>query len=383
MRLLQLCFCLFIGFAPLSLSAQVDPAETKQIFRELRALNGTWFMPTDRGDRLEIWSRANDSTLVGKAVRIKPENGDTVTLEVLRLELRNSTITYIAIARGQNKNEPVPFVLTNADYEGYVFENPSHDDPQKIRYRLLGNRELQVNTEGKRGSRNVNNEFVFEREFAPGSVQFRLRAGGNMHNIRATGNFPKDDMGNAPKFGWKPSWEIGTGVAFKGRGGFINVNVELNLIGRSAHAISSFAAIDDTIFTLYKRDLTYNTVWLGLAVLPEITLRRDGRLSIIAGPYFSRLMISGGKGVQEPKENKLYKANTDFKKSELGLIAGLQYKLNFGKKDVDGVLGLRTNLGLSDIDNLYTRYSKNKALSNGRISFLGVSLYYSVNLLKL
>lgn len=383
MRLFRLFICLLFGFTPLFLSAQIDPQDAKQIFRELRALNGTWFMPTDRGDRLEIWSRANDSTLTGKAVRIKPENGDTVTLELLRIELRNNAVNYITIARGQNKNEPVSYLLTTADYDGYVFENPQHDDPQKIRYRLLGNRELQINTEGKRGTRTVTNEYVFEREFAPGAVQFRVRAGANMHNIRATGNFPKDDQGNPPAFGWKPAWEVGTGVMFKGRGGFINVNVELNLTGRSAHAKSGFTVIDDTLYTVYKRDLTYNSIWLGLTVAPEITLKRDGRLSLIAGPYFGRLISSGGKGTQEPQDNKLFKANNDFKKSELGLVAGLQCKVNFGKKDLDGVLGLRANLGLSDIDNLYTRYSDNKALSNGRISFLGASLYYGINLLKL
>ena len=115
-------------------------------FRELRrGLEGTWFMPTDRGDRLEIWWKEDDQTLAGKNVRIKPENGDTVLLERLRIELRDTNITYIAIARGQNSNMPVSFLLTEIDEEGFfVFSNPEHDDPQTIRYLLLGNREMQV-----------------------------------------------------------------------------------------------------------------------------------------------------------------------------------------------------------------------------------------------
>src|SRR5262245_17016214 len=91
--------------------AQIDDPEAA--FRELRrGLEGTWFMPTDRGDRLEIWWLEDKQTLVGKDVRIKPENGDTVLLEKLRIELRDTTVTYIAIARNQNSNMPVPFVLT-------------------------------------------------------------------------------------------------------------------------------------------------------------------------------------------------------------------------------------------------------------------------------
>jgi hypothetical protein len=363
--------------------AQIYAEDVKPIFRELRALSGTWFMPTDRGDRLEIWSIANDSTLVGKTVRIKPETGDTVTLELLRLEKRDTVITFITIARGQNKTEPVPFVLTSAEYEGYIFENPNHDDPQKIKYRLLGNRELQVNTEGKKGNRPVTNEYVYEREFSPSTMQFRLRGGMNYHNLRGTGYFPKDDLGNAPQFGWKPGWEVGAGVTFKGRGGFISVNIEMNLIGRYASAVSGFTAIKDTTVTTYVRNLTYKTTWINIAFIPEITLRRDGRFSIIAGPYVGRLLSSRGKGELKPIENKKYNSNNDFKKTEIGLIGGIQYKLKTGKKDLDSVIGIRANLGLSDIDNLYTRYSDNAALSNGRISFIGASLYYSVNLLKL
>ncbi len=36
----------------------------------------------------------------------------------------------------KNQNQPVTYHLTVADYDGYLFENPEHDDPQKIRYLL-------------------------------------------------------------------------------------------------------------------------------------------------------------------------------------------------------------------------------------------------------
>lgn len=386
MFFLRNLFCAALFLMPVFLSAQIEPGDAKYIFRELRVLDGTWFMPTDRGDRLEIWRVADDSTLIGRTIRIKPENGDTVTLENLRIELRGDTVTYVAIARGQNNNQPVRFVLTNADYEGYLFENPAHDDPQKIRYRLLGRRELQVTTEGKKGTRTIKNEFVFEREFAPGAMQFRVRGGINAQNLRKTGYFLTD---KGPEFAWRPGWELGAQATFKGRGGFITMNIELNLTSRHAHAVSEFARVykgtmgqDSAVF--YKRDLTYGTTWLGLALLPEITLKRDGKLSVLAGPYLGRLVSSHAKGLEEPaNENKLFKANNDFKKTELGLVLGLQYKMNFGKKDLDGILGIRGNLGLSNIDNLYPRGIQSTALANGQISFIGAALYYSINLLKL
>lgn len=364
---------------PVQAFSQIFADEARGIFRELRDLDGTWFMPTDRGDRLEAWEILDDSTYVGRGMRIKPENGDTVTLETLRIELRDTTITYYAVVRGQNQNKPVPFRMTTADYDGYLFENPAHDDPQKIRYRLLGKREMQVYTEGKRNGRTVTQEYVFEREFTPGAVEFRLKLGVNYNTIRKTGYFRAVSEADKPVFGGKPGWDIGTQVSFKGRGGFITINGELGLLGRYATATSKFVAD-----TLYERDVTYNSIWLTLAVVPEITFRRDGRLSIMAGPYLGVLVGNRAKGLVAPAGNdQLFDTNNDFKKTDIGLTGGLQYKLNFGKKDIGGILGIRANLGLSNIDNLYDRNCPTPSLCNGRIGFLGATAYYSVNLLKL
>ena len=125
MRLRQYLFLPFFALLPVIASAQIEDAE--YIFRELGALEGVWFMPTDRGDRLEIWRVLDDSTMSARGLRIKPENGDTVTLETIRLELRGSSITYNVTVRGQNNNKPVPFEMTLADEEGYLLENPAPD----------------------------------------------------------------------------------------------------------------------------------------------------------------------------------------------------------------------------------------------------------------
>jgi len=379
---------LFSAFVLLSdfVSAQIEYPE--DAFRELRrGLEGTWFLPTDRGDRLEIWWKEDDQTLAGKSVRIKPENGDTVLLDRLRLELRDTTVTYIIIPRSNQSNkEPVSFALTEIDEAGFfVFSNPKNDDPQKIRYLLLGNREMQVETISKRNGREVKQEFVFEREFTPGAVEFRLRAGINAHSMNGTRGLIQNF--EPPKFGWKPGWEIGMQARFKGQGGFITINTELSAVGRRPSVKSEFSVdLDTTPFILnYKRDLTYNSIWLVASIMPELTFRRDGRLSLLAGPYYGRLVGLSGKGIQIPEEkDKLFKVNNDFKKNDFGLQIGFQYKLNFGKKDLGGLLGIRATYGLSNLDNLYTRVCEdNPALCNGQVSFLGASLYYSVNLLKL
>jgi Domain of unknown function (DUF6265) len=145
--------------SPLVTKAQEFNPE--RAFNDLKTIKGVWFMPTDRGDRLEIWTVVDDSTMTGRSVRIKPEDGDSVLLETLKLTLRDTNIVYSATVRGQNANKPVDYKLTEAWRDEFVFSNPKHDDPQIIRYILLGNRELQVTTEGKKNNRTVTREFIF------------------------------------------------------------------------------------------------------------------------------------------------------------------------------------------------------------------------------
>ncbi len=373
---------------PLALKAQIE--EAPQIFRELRVLDGVWFMAQDRGDRLEIWKLENDSTLSGREVRIKAEDGDTVLLKSMRIERRGDTIVYYLTLRGLNNNRPLPYELVLADREGYWFENTEQDNPQRIRYRLLGRRELQVYLEGKRGNRTVTEEFVFEREFTPPSAEFRLRGGLNAFTIRATGNFPSSDnvdfVTRNPQVAPAPSWELGSQLRLKGAGSFLIVNLELGLMGKAARSKASFTAFTDTGVIQYFRDVRYQHVWLLLAAVPEVSLRREGSWSLMAGPYYGRLLFSGASGEEKPVvEDELFDTNNDFKRNDFGLLGGIQYRFpsKNDNKDIGSTLGLRLSLGLSDLDALYSRHCRDRAFCNGRISLQGISLYYSFNLLAL
>jgi Outer membrane protein beta-barrel domain/Domain of unknown function (DUF6265) len=371
---LFLLLCLFSS----ALKAQIEDPE--EAFDAMRRLEGTWFMATDRGDRLETWRIVDDSTMQGRGFRIRADNGDTVTLETIQLLLRDQKITYRVIARGQNNEQAIVFDLTSAYIDEFIFENPKHDDPQKIQYNLLGNREIQVKTEGKRGNRKVSNEYVFEREFTPAGVAFRVRGGVNAYNLRDNGRFSLDE---GPDFSPRPGWELGLQFALQGRGAFFTLNFELNLIGKFAHANSRFTDFTDTSSINYVRDVTYNTTWLQLAFVPELALGRFNKLSVAVGPYYARQLFNSTSGTVEPgPDSKLFDTTNDFKRNDFGLLAGVLYKMNFGKKDLDGHLGLRANLGLADLDNLYIRSCNNSNLCNGRVSLSGVSLYYSMNISK-
>jgi hypothetical protein len=369
-----ICFALFL---PVAISAQkFDP---QYAFEDIKTIKGVWFMPTDRGDRLEIWEIVDDSTMTGRALRIKQEDGDTVLLEALKLTLRDTNIVYTVVVRGQNANKPIEFKLIEAYRDEFVFANPRHDDPQIIRYVLLGNREMQVTTEGKKNNRTVTHEFVFEREFSKSATQFRIRAGlgaGSLVKERDfTGNFEQK-----PAFALRPSWEVAIGTAFKGAGGFLAMNMEVGIAGK-------YSGVDARFYldTIYVRNGSYRMTWLTAAVFPEFTLRREGRLSAIVGPYYGRLLVNTPNGDFSPaNRNKSFNSNTDLNKNDFGILAGLQYKLKIGKKDLDGKIGARVNLGLTNLDNLYLRRCTSSTNTcNERVLLRSVSVYYTVDLAKL
>jgi Outer membrane protein beta-barrel domain/Domain of unknown function (DUF6265) len=354
-------------------SAQVEDPEDS--FRALRALDGVWFMPSDRGDRLEVWAIENDSTLQGKGMRIKAENGDTVLLETMILSLRDTNVIYSVKVRGQNTNKFVDFRLTADDEEGFLFENPQHDDPKKIRYLLLSNREIQVKTEGRRNGRVTTEEYVFEREFNPSSVEFRVRVAANVASLQKERDLNSVETG--PDFGLRPGWELGVGTLFKGRGGFLSLNAELSLASRRSGVEAAFYA--DTL--RYARSGTYNTLWVQAALFPEFTLRRDGRLSLIVGPYFGQLVYVNLRGDAAPESGSNAQPKKDFRRSDFGLLGGIQYRLPDRQRMLKGRVGVRFNYGLRDVDDLYRRRCNNgSTLCNERILLRSLAVFYSCDL---
>jgi hypothetical protein len=374
-RLSRLCgvFAMVVAMYPAIVCAQIEDIDV--VFEEMKAIQGVWSMETDRGDRLEIWELADDSTLTGRSVRIKKESRDTVPLETMRLEWRGQDITYWASVKGQNNGKDIAFDLTEITEEGvWVFENPRHDSPVKITYWLLDNRELHVDTYGKRNGRDSKTEYIFEREFGAGNANLRIRAGANYHQFVQTGTFPIEQQ---PVFGARPGWEIAAQIPLGSMEKYVNFNLEVGFSGRTGAAVASFPV--DTI--QYERDVRYQQLWLTGALIPEIRFRPNGRFSILLGGYGARLLINSTKGTDLPgKESKIFDSNNDFRKNDFGLTAGLQYRFKTSSKSKDHLIGVRGNMGLSNLDNLYKR-SCVRTRCDGEVSMRGISLYYGITLL--
>ena len=95
-------------------------------------LLGKWENQTQRGKMIENWSQLNDSTYNGHSYIITAT--DSVSLESIDLKKEGADIYYIPTVKGQNNEQPVRFKLTSSSGDQLVFENATHDFPQKITY---------------------------------------------------------------------------------------------------------------------------------------------------------------------------------------------------------------------------------------------------------
>jgi hypothetical protein len=63
---------------------------------------------------------------------------DTVFQERMTIRQDGRDIYYLPMVKDQNDGKPVEFKMTSALGDEFIFENPSHDFPQKITYRHAG-----------------------------------------------------------------------------------------------------------------------------------------------------------------------------------------------------------------------------------------------------
>jgi hypothetical protein len=113
-------------------------------------LSGCWASENkDKNSAVsEYWTGVAGESMVGVGRTIK--NGKTVDYEYLRIVVYDKGIFYIA--KPKANAEETSFKLTKLTANEAVFENPAHDFPQKIIYRVDGTSlfaRIEGNNKGK------------------------------------------------------------------------------------------------------------------------------------------------------------------------------------------------------------------------------------------
>jgi hypothetical protein len=118
----------------LSLSAFIISGDNKT-FKKLYTLEGTWKMNTKRGAVCEEWKRVNKNYLQSKGYMIRGK--DTILSEKIALTNTKEGIFYTSTVEDQNNKQAIAFKMTGSENNTFVFENPQHDFPKRIVYKLV------------------------------------------------------------------------------------------------------------------------------------------------------------------------------------------------------------------------------------------------------
>ncbi|MCX7877063.1 MAG: DUF6265 family protein [Ignavibacteria bacterium] len=116
------------------------------VINNLKWIADNWIYSDDSKNLViyESWEKTEKGY---KGYSKKVKDGKTVFEEFLSVEKEDGEIFYIADVSHNPK--PVKFRLTCNDLNEVVFENPEHDFPKKIRYKLIDDKELDVLIQGE------------------------------------------------------------------------------------------------------------------------------------------------------------------------------------------------------------------------------------------
>lgn len=130
-------------------------------FKKLYALEGTWKMLTKRGAICEEWKKIDNNYLQNRGYMVR--GADTIINERVALTNTKEGIFYTSTVEDQNNKQPVAFKMTKAEENTFVFENPLHDYPKRIVYRLVTSDSLHAYIDdGTEASKKQN--FYYKRQ---------------------------------------------------------------------------------------------------------------------------------------------------------------------------------------------------------------------------
>lgn len=130
----------------------------------LQLYKGLWKMETDEGAIFEEWEKDSDSLYTGMSYVVK--DGDTILLETLSLKYADGKLCYAPVLQNQNEGQEILFPLKEyvEAEKKFVFENITHDFPQRIIYRFDGDKNLTARIEGEVDGKMESSDFNYKKQ---------------------------------------------------------------------------------------------------------------------------------------------------------------------------------------------------------------------------
>jgi hypothetical protein len=138
--------------ASLSPAALGQPA--KPTLASLAWMTGSWTGTVDGIAMEEHWTAPGGNSMIGMHRDVG--KGRTLSFEFLRIEQQGEQVVYLSMPNG--RSPATAFPLKEASAERVVFENPTHDFPQRIIYWKDG-RDLRARIEGTMNGKAASEEW--------------------------------------------------------------------------------------------------------------------------------------------------------------------------------------------------------------------------------
>jgi hypothetical protein len=130
-------------------------------------LSGCWALENAEAGTIESWLAPAGGMLLGVSRTVK--SGKTVAYEFMQIHaLANGTLAFTA--KPSNQSEAT-FTLLRAGQREVVFENKTHDFPQRVGYRLVGPDALMARIEGTRNGKERAIDYPMRRTACAGETK--------------------------------------------------------------------------------------------------------------------------------------------------------------------------------------------------------------------
>jgi len=124
--------------------AMVPMAALPATIDDIAWLSGCWVSENQEAGSGENWMLPAGGTMLGTNRSVR--DGKTVAFEFMRIvEQEDGGLELIASPSGQNTTS---FTMSSLTDHEVIFENPDHDFPQRIIYRLVSDEDLLGRIEG-------------------------------------------------------------------------------------------------------------------------------------------------------------------------------------------------------------------------------------------
>jgi hypothetical protein len=125
---------------------------------DLAFMAGCWRLSANGRTIDEHWLTPAGGSVMGISRTVA--NGKTVEYEFLQIRDLPDGLTYIAKPSGQAEAQ---FKVASRTADEIVFENPTHDFPQRIRYKKVGTDRLEARVEGTMNGKSRGMDFPYAR----------------------------------------------------------------------------------------------------------------------------------------------------------------------------------------------------------------------------